>query len=39
MRRVLIPGMLSGILTGALLVFVISLREFRVISMVAGLTA
>ena len=39
MRYVLIPNVLPGILSGALLVFAISMGEFEVTSMVAGFTA
>jgi putative spermidine/putrescine transport system permease protein len=39
MRYVLIPNVMPGILSGALLVFAISMGEFEVTSMVAGFTA
>jgi len=39
MRYVLIPNLIPGILSGALLVFAISIGEFEVTSMVAGFTA
>jgi putative spermidine/putrescine transport system permease protein len=36
MRRVIIPNIMPGILSGSLLVFAISFGEFEVTSMVAG---
>jgi len=39
LRYVIIPNVLPGILSGALLVFAISIGEFEVTSMVAGFTA
>lgn len=39
LRYVIVPNVLPGVLSGALLVFAISIGEFEVTSMVAGFTA